>query len=153
MRHGFIRPPLHFTPVPFAPYYSPLTARERARPRPVCVRSVIMFCFWSRRACARAERGCVQRGRRRDEEENGASVRCSHYTSCRFHLHLIVCLMAGDLPSLKRQLIPSPLARLHVLVCVCVHVCVCLCVYVQGKHSLRRRAVTHLWVRTVPASP
>lgn len=31
VRHCFIRPPLHFTPIPFAPYYSHLTVRECAR--------------------------------------------------------------------------------------------------------------------------
>lgn len=38
MRHGFIRPPLHFSPVPFAPYYSHLTARRSARACLHCVR-------------------------------------------------------------------------------------------------------------------
>lgn len=44
MRHGFIRPPLHFTSIPFAPYYSHLTVSARAC-RCVCVPCVIMFYF------------------------------------------------------------------------------------------------------------
>lgn len=45
MRHGFIRPPLHFTPIPFAPYYAHRTVRARAC-LCVCVLGGIMFCFW-----------------------------------------------------------------------------------------------------------
>lgn len=44
MRHGFIRPPLHFTSNPFAPYYSHLTVGARAR-HCVCVaRGIVLYC-------------------------------------------------------------------------------------------------------------
>lgn len=116
MRHGFIRPPLHFSPVPFAPYYSHLTASWRGR---VCLRPCVPAT--ARAMCAFAQRThthaslCILRyhvfrmgtrartlerrgessGKEREGEREATYVRCSHYTSCRFHLHLIVCLTAG----------------------------------------------------------
>lgn len=68
---------------------------------------------------------------------------------------------AGDLPGLKRQLIPSPLACFFVcLFVVCVRAsCACLwvCTCVHDIHSDSRSfclcAMTHLWVWIVAAFP
>lgn len=140
MRHGFIRPPLHFTPIPFAPYYAHRTVRARAC-LCVCVLGGIMFCFEA--LCAWKRDGRSRRRKRKMREwkgKKGASIWCSHYTSCRFHLHLIVCLIAGkkagDLPSLERQLIPFPLAQW-----LCVFVWVWVAVFnvqIRPVHLLRQ---------------
>lgn len=53
MRHGFIRPPLHFTSNPFAPYYSHLTVRARAC-HCVCVPCVVVLYF--ERTCVREKK-------------------------------------------------------------------------------------------------
>lgn len=64
---------------------------------------------------------------------------------------------AGDLPSLKRQLIPFPLAWCFVCVCLCLCVCLQVCTCVQYIHSDNRSiclcAMTHLWVWIVAVSP
>lgn len=66
MRRGFISPPLHFTPVPFAPYYSHLTVRERARRAPFVY--ALLSCF-PVGAGERARGEGTRVRRRRDERE------------------------------------------------------------------------------------
>lgn len=159
MRHGFIRPPLHFTPIPFAPYYSHLTVREHAWPRAFVY--FALSCFTSSpRACEREE---WRTWARRGEKDEGRKGRERHVHMIQ-PLHLMqvpfapYCLShcwkqkkVGDLPSLKRQLIPSPLAWAFVYLFVCA-LCVCqgVCASVQhihlGSHSCCLCAVTHLWV-------
>lgn len=65
MRHGFIRPPLHFTPVPFAPYYSHLTVSERARPAPIVCALLSRFAFGAGERARRAGT-CVEKKKRRE---------------------------------------------------------------------------------------
>lgn len=148
MRHSFIRPPLHFTSIPFAPYYSHLHAGECAQHA-----HSVLSCFAFERAHigrvhVRARAKEKRKGkekkrcgrRRRKMREGEGRERCVHMIQ---PLHLMqvpfapYCLShcrkkAGDLPSLKRQLIPFPLARRFVClfvfarasrvsVCACVH--------------------------------
>lgn len=125
MRHGFIRPPLHFTSISFAPYYSHLNVKARAWPQCVCA---VCFIFRGRGACRIGENVNAE-GRRkmREEKERERSV-------CMMQpLHLMqvpfapYCLFhcwkkAGDLASPERQLIPFPSTQCF----VCVFICDCL---------------------------
>lgn len=156
MRHGFIRPPLHFSPVPFAPYYSHLTASRgggvrvralcafasRARPRRFVYFALSRFCTHAR---ARLSEGASRQGKR--EGERGRHV----HTMWPLHLMRVpfapYCLShrwgrerrrrtgAGGViwwvP--ERQLISSLPPRDNGTFCVCLFVHVC-CI-----HSLRLR--------------
>lgn len=77
------------------------------------------------------ERQCRRRRRRKMREgkgEKGASIWYSHYTSCRFHLHLIVCLIAG-----KKQVIYQARRGSWSLFPRHGALCVCLCLYVSAN--------------------
>lgn len=128
MGHGFIRPPLHFTPIPFAPYYAHRTVRARAC-LCVCVLGCIMFCFEA--LCTWKRDGRSRRRKRKMREwkgKKGASIWCSHYTSCRFHLHLIVCLIAGKKSRwfTKPGEAADPFSLGTVALCVCLGLSGCV---------------------------
>ena len=87
----------------------------------------------------KANVGEEKRKMREGKGENGASIWYSHYTSCRFHLHLIVCLIAGK----KRVIYQAwrgswSLFPWHGSLCCCLCLCmpcvsVCsVCVHVRS---------------------
>lgn len=161
LRWGMALSDHHYTSPPFHLHLIILISpwgRVRAR---LFVFSVLS-CFTFECACASVrERQCRRRRRRKMREgkgEKGASIWYSHYTSCRFHLHLIVCLIAG-----KKQVIYQAwrgswsLFPRHDALCVCLFVFVCVCKCVQHIHSddrsIRLCAMTQLWVWIVTVSP
>lgn len=131
LRWGMALSDHHYTSPPFHLHLIILISpwgRVRAR---LFVFSVLS-CFTFECACASVrERQCRRRRRRKMREgkgEKGASIWYSHYTSCRFHLHLIVCLIAG-----KKQVIYQAWRGSWSLFPRHGALCVCLCLYVSAN--------------------
>lgn len=106
----------------------------------------VLSCFFFQRVCARGkESECRQRRRkmRVGKGEEGASIWYSHYTSCRFHLHLIVCLIAGKKQVIYQawrgnwSLFPRH-SSLCFCLCLCLAVCLSMSVYMCAVHPFRQ---------------
>lgn len=147
MRHGFIRPPLHFTPIPFAPYYFHLTLRKRARVKRVCVLCVIMFYFQPVARASARKRGTWVRKKERWGKGKDRRV-CPYDTAITPHAGSICTLLCVSLLE-KKQVIyqawrgiwsVSLGMALCVFVCVCVSlVCLCASVYICAVHPFRQQ--------------
>lgn len=145
--HHYTSPPFHLHLIIL------ISPRGSVRASRVCVLCVIMFYFLAHahtRTHAHARTRAPEResecGRRKKKDEGRKGREwCVHMIQ---PLHLMqvpfapYCLShcwkkAGDLPSLKRQLIPFPLARLFVCLFVFVRaLCVCLwCVRVHVRST------------------
>lgn len=145
LRWGMALSDHHYTSPPFHLHLIILISPwGRVRAPSVCVLCVIMFYF--ERTCAWGKESECRRRKRKMREgkgERGASIWYSHYTSCRFHLHLIVCLIAG-----KKQVIYQAwrgswsLFPWHDALCVCLCLCMPVClssgVYMCAVHPFRQ---------------
>lgn len=139
MRHGFIRPPLHFTSIPFAPYYSHPTMRARACPS-VCVLCVIALYFVRARE---SERMTSERKRKMRAETKARP----YDATITPHAGFICTLLFVSLLKRRRRKKKSrwftkpeeaadPLARFFV--CLFVRVCLLVCPFRQTGAVLVR---------------
>lgn len=148
MKHGFIRPPLHFSPIPFAPYYSHLTVRKRARVKRVCALCVIMFYFQPVACASARKRGTWVRKRERWGKGKERRV-CPYDIAITPHAGSICTLLCVSLLEKKSRWFTKPEEAadpdslgmdLCVFVCVCVWlVCLCASVYMCAAHPFRQQ--------------